>query len=164
MIGNKMSPISKYYGYCDRRPFCRYWMFMTVAYEDGGDVSVITNDQSRDHRLGLLLPRPFLRWRSKHCRSFRFSHPCTDSVRTPSVSITPSEAFSFEMQCSASDGALNWHIPIQKDPTPKPGSLSEKWLCVRFPNHTTRDSGDEDALSELLLGLCDSKSPNANDI
>ncbi len=137
-------------------------MFMTVAYEDGGDVSVVTNDQGRDHRLGLLLPRPFLRWRAKHCRAFRFSHACTDSAGSPSLSIKPSEAFSFEMQCAASEGALNWHIPIEKDETHMPGSsLSGKWLCVRFPNHTTCDSGDEDALSELLLGLSDSNTKSS---
>ena len=50
-----------------------YWMYFTVAYPDTAKPSfVITNDETRDHRMGLLEPRAFGRWRSTHVKNFDF--------------------------------------------------------------------------------------------
>ena len=118
-----------------------YWMYLTVAHEDpsvGGPVgtvnaaarhaSVVTNDETRDHRIGLILDeRAFLRWRTTHVRRFDLQPSASkhkDKLRSPkydklssSLTIFPTAPFSRELQrLSCEEGNPNklirWHIPI----------------------------------------------------
>ena len=95
-----------------------YWMAASVATSEG--VRVVSNDLMRDHRLALLQPRPFLRWKTTQMLRFAFSHAHqiglsnTSGWQPPQVTLQDPVPFSVEMQrCSTPDGHCSWHIPIR---------------------------------------------------
>ncbi|KAG5188557.1 hypothetical protein JKP88DRAFT_347850 [Tribonema minus] len=51
-----------------------YWMYLTVAFDNvAAPVTVVSNDLMRDHRLALLEPTPFVRW--KRTQQMRYYFP-----------------------------------------------------------------------------------------
>ncbi|CAM9249804.1 unnamed protein product [Chrysoparadoxa australica] len=48
-----------------------YWMYASVAFDDA-PCNVISNDLMRDHRLALLEPTPFRRWKATQMRRYGF--------------------------------------------------------------------------------------------
>jgi hypothetical protein len=96
-----------------------YWMLGSVCRDDA-PARVVSNDQMRDHRLALLEPRPFLRWKTSQLVRFNLSH-AYEPDRLAAGEITPPEfqlrrppAYSPEIQRSvAADGRRVWHIPVK---------------------------------------------------
>jgi len=99
-----------------------YWMLSTVV-DDIESVRVVTNDQMRDHRLALLDPRPFLRWKTTKIIRFDFSHAWeTDkivngTIDVPRVTLIQPPLVSPEIQRSTDDEHLIWHFPIRSNVT-----------------------------------------------
>jgi hypothetical protein len=73
---------------------------------------LITNDQMRDHKLGLMEPRLFRRWTSCYIVNYSF----TAFVRTESldreISFSTSDFFSREIQRNESVSGTVWHFPV----------------------------------------------------
>eukprot|EP00639_Heterosigma_akashiwo_P010553 CAMPEP_0206372720 /NCGR_PEP_ID=MMETSP0294-20121207/7276_1 /ASSEMBLY_ACC=CAM_ASM_000327 /TAXON_ID=39354 /ORGANISM="Heterosigma akashiwo, Strain CCMP2393" /LENGTH=655 /DNA_ID=CAMNT_0053820151 /DNA_START=139 /DNA_END=2103 /DNA_ORIENTATION=- len=95
-----------------------YWMYATVVNRDGQAeeeeedkeghrLMVVTNDKMRDHRLSLLTPRPFFRWRSTQIMNFDIRKEQDIPYLVATVLDPP--VFSREVQMT--DNGV-WHVPI----------------------------------------------------
>jgi len=95
-----------------------YWMLSTVI-DEGETVRVVTNDQMRDHRLALLDPRPFLRWKTTRIIRFDFSHAwepekiANGTSDIPQVTLIQPPVISPEIQRSSDEEHMIWHFPIR---------------------------------------------------
>ncbi|CAM9659818.1 unnamed protein product, partial [Laminaria digitata] len=116
-----------------------YWLYAAVAFDDI-PMTVISNDRTRDHRMSLAEPVPFLRWRTTQLAKFELSwglmhlmarkDPSEASKglnsqgwpkRPPSVAIQAPPSFTRDIQKSH-QGC--WHLPAGGD---------DDWLCVDVP-------------------------------
>jgi len=92
---------------------------------------VISNDHMRDHRLFLLEPRPFLRWKSTQILRFELDHAyeplriAAEEISVPTVQLSSPPVFSAEIQRivtpgggggaeegGGEDARVTWHVPI----------------------------------------------------
>jgi len=131
-----------------------YWMYATLTQEGA---FVVTNDEMRDHRLGLLGPREFRRWREKHVVRFDLGAgggqwPNDDGLESPpplDVTIVPTALFSRESQ-QVEGHPRHWHLPIG-DRARDPG---RSWLCLALPEGAAEgDAAEGGAVRALLEGL-----------
>mmetsp|Transcript_58217 Transcript_58217/g.131889 ORF Transcript_58217/g.131889 Transcript_58217/m.131889 type:complete len:229 (-) Transcript_58217:211-897(-) len=152
-----------------------FWMFASVAERPelpvgepkASVVTVVTNDEARDHRLAVDA-RAFMRWQSSQVRNFEF----TGSIdETPTLHIAARAPYSSEAQppeyesLGSACGVGHWHIPIKPSTT---ASAEEKklvsdWACVSIPlgregtgssGHTKgADKTPDSAISDLLGAL-----------
>ena len=102
---------------------------------------VVTNDETRDHRISLVEPRAFNRWREANCAKFSFSRVEGALVRT---NIQPLAPFSREIQREG----CSWLLPIDKGGNDEV-ALSERglsWVCVRIPEGSEAGGGLESML------------------
>ncbi|CAM9325994.1 unnamed protein product, partial [Sphacelaria rigidula] len=85
-----------------------YWMYAAVAFDDI-PMTVISNDKTRDHRMSLAEPVPFLRWRTTQLAQFDLSFGLLNAARQvvnshgwpltpPTVAIQSSPTFTRDVQ------------------------------------------------------------------
>ncbi|CAM9560077.1 unnamed protein product [Discosporangium mesarthrocarpum] len=104
-----------------------YWMLFTILSPEGR-ACVVTNDEMRDHRMALLQPVPFQRWKNTQVRRFRilWDSACTSrqGTRTPlEVVVQDPPHFTRDMQGTSPRGGVStWHIPL--------GDTGDQWLCL----------------------------------
>lgn len=76
---------------------------------------LVTNDQMRDHRLSLLQPREFRRWRSCHIVNYEIEPFDEDEwEENRDVIFTPADFFSREIQgnSDSTGSSTAWHFPV----------------------------------------------------
>jgi len=81
---------------------------------------LVSNDQMRDHRLALLEPRLFRRWKNSYIVNFRVSRGINTGTTEGDTDIRlyPADVFSEEIQGNTApekDGGLCgtvWHFPV----------------------------------------------------
>ena len=116
-----------------------YWMISSVANQtssskvirvSAGDNTgrfpglrpmLVTNDQMRDHRLSLLEPRLFRRWKSCHIVNYDIKPYQNDEWEERTVEFKPADFFSREIQSKKDprrEGTLVWHFPVSEWPEP----------------------------------------------
>mmetsp|Transcript_48357 Transcript_48357/g.139083 ORF Transcript_48357/g.139083 Transcript_48357/m.139083 type:complete len:133 (-) Transcript_48357:2013-2411(-) len=98
---------------------------------------LITNDQMRDHKLDLLEPREFRRWRSCHIVSYDitpFEKNEWEDKRI--VELSPADFFSREIQGNLHGNGKTtvWHFPVSE--WEEPGARFCIWIDdVESDNH-----------------------------
>lgn len=125
-----------------------YWMLasvsnQTTARSNGHDLLVplsesegqfpgirpmlVTNDQMRDHKLGLLEARMFRRWCSCHIVNYNFTDLYIDEWEERPVDFFSADFFSREIQGNpSSSGSMAWHFPVSEWD-------EHERLCIRIP-------------------------------
>mmetsp|Transcript_21649 Transcript_21649/g.28031 ORF Transcript_21649/g.28031 Transcript_21649/m.28031 type:complete len:613 (-) Transcript_21649:40-1878(-) len=101
-----------------------YWMYSSVAIDKFPSM-VVSNDKMRDHRLSLLAPRPFYRWKNTQIMNYRFAWP-EDEERNDdnvSVEVINPPVYSREIQCTTNKV---WHFPLNVSEDAE----NKEWLCV----------------------------------
>lgn len=76
---------------------------------------LVTNDQMRDHKLGLLKSREFRRWSSCHIVNYQIEKTDGDEWEEKTTMLFPADFFSREIQCNPwGEGAARdaWHFPV----------------------------------------------------
>ncbi|GKY97322.1 hypothetical protein MPSEU_000690600 [Mayamaea pseudoterrestris] len=91
----------------------------------GGRPVLISNDQMRDHKIGMLEPRLFRRWYSNFIVNYNFAGFVNDACTSEEIDFTPADFYSREIQANAAAGATVWHMPISE--------TEDEWLCIRIP-------------------------------
>lgn len=93
---------------------------------------LVSNDQMRDHKMNLLEPRLFRRWRSNYIVNYNFCAFVDGVCTNPDIQFTPPDAFSWEIQGN-DDGRGNsvWHLPLK--------DTENEWLCLRLPTQGSVD-------------------------
>jgi hypothetical protein len=116
-----------------------YWMLASVANQTAsyryGDMYVstddeserfpglrpmlVTNDQMRDHKLELLEPREFRRWKSCHIVNYNVSsitEAADGDDAEMQLTFYPADFFSREIQgnLDQEQKGLAWHIPVME--------------------------------------------------
>jgi hypothetical protein len=108
-----------------------YWMLASVANQTESRLYVatdnrdgrfpgmrpilVTNDNMRDHRLSLLEPREFRRWKSCHVVNYAIGAYESTEWESRNLSLFPADFFSREMQGNSHPGyagATVWHFPV----------------------------------------------------
>jgi hypothetical protein len=111
-----------------------YWMLASVsnqtdarqlsdlgvsANDEGGRFPglrpmLITNDQMRDHKLELLEPREFRRWRSCHIVNYDIAAYEKNEWEERTVQFVPADFFSREIQGNLHGNGKDmvWHFPV----------------------------------------------------
>lgn len=107
-----------------------------VSHEEGGRWPgsrpvVLTNDQIRDHKVGLMEPKLFNRWYSNTIVNYNFTGFVDDECIDPEIGFSPADFFSREIQMNKSGGGNAWHFPVHD-------WESTDWFCVRIPSTTSR--------------------------
>jgi len=87
---------------------------------------LVSNDQMRDHRLGLMEPMLFRRWKSNHIVNYEFSPFIGESNSSENISFNVANVFSREIQHNEANGETVWHFPIQ--------DAFDRWFCCRLPS------------------------------
>ena len=126
-----------------------YWILASVAKQTkscaGRDLTVpvgdpnrwpgtrpvlISNDQMRDHRLGMLEPMPFKRWYSNVIVNYNFTAFFGDKCKHKEIGFAPTNFYSREIQrnLNESDAGV-WHFPLA-------GTVDE-WFCICLQNKLT---------------------------
>ncbi|CAM9254644.1 unnamed protein product [Choristocarpus tenellus] len=107
-------------------------MYFTVnePREGGERACVVTNDEMRNHRVELLEPTPFDRWKKTQVSRFHLEVAGAEGRRdedlchtktTPSnLIVTQSPPFTRDMQVIN----RSWHIPVQGN--------ADQWVCINF--------------------------------
>jgi len=128
-----------------------YALMATVASQPAPKrpVFVVTNDLLRDHRLALLEPRVFQKWKNVSLVRFMFEFPVPASAtkdpeqffakggKLPRFWVDHSPDCSVEIQQSIKSNltgemqreSMTWHIPILPD--------AVDWLCCRLSTYET---------------------------
>ena len=84
---------------------------------------LITNDQMRDHKLGMLEPMLFRRWYSNYIVNYNFPAFVGSECSHPDIGFSPADFFSREIQCNAmSNGNKVWHFPVS--------DMQDVWFCL----------------------------------
>lgn len=107
-----------------------YWMIASVADPRAAEVvqaenptgrfpglrpMLVTNDQMRDHKLALLEPRLFRRWKGSHIVKYKIQPYQENEWETRQVDFAPADFFSREIQVNEASGPMSgraWHIPV----------------------------------------------------
>jgi hypothetical protein len=92
----------------------------------GGRPVLISNDQMRDHKVGLLEPRLFRRWFSNFIVNYAFDGYVDGKCSDVEIEFTPADFYSREIQSNDSCGSTVWHFPIAE--------TEDEWLCIRIPS------------------------------
>jgi hypothetical protein len=139
-----------------------YWMYASVLPSEKL-LRVVSNDQMRDHRLSLLEPRPFLRWKATQICRFELSHAFESSkvadgtLDVPTMRLMDPPNFSSEIQRNNADegsGGPVWHIPIGGDgQTDAPHTVAAMASTTRPPGGWWFDGGDKRPKQWLYLRL-----------
>mmetsp|Transcript_14375 Transcript_14375/g.21322 ORF Transcript_14375/g.21322 Transcript_14375/m.21322 type:complete len:396 (-) Transcript_14375:120-1307(-) len=116
-----------------------YWMIMTVFYKSG-KTFVVSNDRMRDHRLSLLEPTPFARWKKTQQRHFSFERVSPLDIEEPEIILNKIATFTRDVQVS--DEGI-WHLPIlsenestlnkENNDDFEAEVVGEGWLCIDLP-------------------------------
>ena len=93
----------------------------------GARPMLLTNDQMRDHKLGLLEPRLFRRWTSCYIVNYSFSAFVGAETSDREMSFSMADCFSREIQSNESKNGTSWHFPVND------WDLDDRF-CVRIPN------------------------------
>ncbi len=127
-----------------------YWMLASVSDQtvsrNGIDIDVkpdsvdgkwpgarpmlISNDQMRDHKLGLLEPRLFRRWMSCYIVNYSFTAFVGKESADKEISFSTADIFSREIQCNQTNDGNAWHFPVRD------WALDDR-LCIRIPKKRT---------------------------
>lgn len=122
-----------------------YWMLASVANQTDSrlDVStddpqgrfpglrplLISNDMMRDHRLELLEPRLFRRWKNCHIVNYKIRPFVDNEWEERGVGLAPADFFSREIQgnevADAGNKCTAWHFPVTEWAEPHR-------LCIRI--------------------------------
>ena len=87
---------------------------------------LISNDQMRDHRHGMLEPRLFRRWYSACIVNYHFLRFIGAKCENQEIGFSSPDTVSREIQGnSTGNGGMVWHFPID--------DTENEWLCVRIP-------------------------------
>ena len=101
---------------------------------------LITNDQMRDHRLGMLEPMLFRRWYSNYIVNYNFPAFVGKECAHPEIGFSPADFFSREIQCNRTeDGSNVWHFPVSDQ--------QDVWFCLCIRN---QGQDDEKQVSDDL--------------
>ena len=123
-----------------------YWMLASVSEQTKSrkdtdlDVSVdnavgrwpgarpmlISNDQMRDHKLGLMEPRLFRRWFGCYMVNYNFTAFVGQESVDREIGFSTADFFSREIQGHETDSGTVWHIPVTE------WKLDDR-LCIRIP-------------------------------
>jgi hypothetical protein len=114
-----------------------YWMYASVANSKG--LTVVTNDETRNHRPASLDMRIFHRWRQSKVRRFYFKLGLSSLKE---LTIFPLAQYCREMQSGTSPrSTYHWHIPVDDhidETEPYDNKVSSKsWLCIHLPVEAT---------------------------
>jgi hypothetical protein len=122
-----------------------YWIMASVSQQTasrkGEDLSIppddpsgrwpgtrpvlITNDQMRDHKLGMLEPMIFRRWYSNYIVNYNFPAFVGGECSHPDIGFGAADFFSREIQCNRMEdgsGANIWHFPVS--------DKQDTWFCL----------------------------------
>lgn len=94
---------------------------------------LITNDQMRDHKLGLLEPRLFRRWTSCYIVNYSFTAFVRDASIDREISFSTADFFSREIQSHKTTTGTAWHFPVSD------WGLDDRF-CVRIPRVSPNES------------------------
>lgn len=96
----------------------------------GGRPVLVSNDQMRDHKVGMLEPRLFRRWYSNFIVNYSFAGFINDHCISDGIQFSPADFYSREIQGNKLNGAVAWHFPIL--------DTEDEWFCLRLPlSHTS---------------------------
>ena len=93
----------------------------------GARPMLVTNDQMRDHKLGLLEPRLFRRWTSCYIVNYSFAAFVGKESSDREIGFSTADCFSREIQSNESKKGTSWHFPVND------WDLDDRF-CVRIPN------------------------------
>ena len=128
-----------------------YWMLASVSNQtksrNGVDLDVpvdnkdgrwpgarpmlISNDQMRDHKLGLFEPRLFRRWFGCYIVNYNFTAFVGRESVDREIGFSTADIFSREIQANETDAGTTWHIPVSD------WNLDDRF-CIRIPSKTAR--------------------------
>ena len=86
-----------------------YWLYAAVYQGEASQVSVVTNDQMRDHHFNMLAPRYFLKWRERHQVKMDVK-PSRSHASGYAVTLKYPSQYSHRVQ-PAVDGSA-WYFPV----------------------------------------------------
>eukprot|EP00903_Cladosiphon_okamuranus_P019498 g17931.t1 len=138
-----------------------------TGIDGGARLTVVSNDEMRNHRMALLEPVPFKRWRNSQVRGFHFPlvspaeepsgpsasatssaggkevserdrHSPTPTLDSPPPPPIVSPAPSFTRDMQVLKHA--WHIPIRGQ---QDGEPSTRWLCINLASLVDEDGGGQ---------------------
>jgi hypothetical protein len=95
---------------------------------------VLTNDNMRDHKLGLLEPMLFRRWYSNYIVNYTFAAFVGRECTHPDIGFHPADFFSREIQGNRlnnheeNDWSMVWHFPI--------ADKVDEWFCISIRSPT----------------------------
>ncbi len=93
----------------------------------GARPMIISNDQMRDHKLGLLEPRLFRRWFGCYIVNYNFTAFVGSESVDREIGFSPADIFSREIQANNTESGKAWHIPVND------WNLDDRF-CIRIPN------------------------------
>lgn len=89
---------------------------------------LLSNDQMRDHKLGMIEPFLFRRWYSNFIVNFNFAAFVNGKPTQNDIGFSAADFFSREIQSNTDDdGNTVWHFPIDSE-------HGDEWLCVSIKN------------------------------
>ncbi len=88
---------------------------------------LVTNDQMRDHKLGLMEPRLFRRWTSCYITNYSFTAFVNSECIDREISFSTADFFSREIQRNETSTGTVWHFPV------KDWGLNDRF-CIRIPD------------------------------
>jgi hypothetical protein len=94
----------------------------------GARPMLISNDQMRDHKLGLLEPRLFRRWYSCYIVNYNFTAFVGKESVDREIGFSTADFFSREIQSNKTDAGTVWHIPVSD------WKLDDRF-CIRIPRN-----------------------------
>jgi hypothetical protein len=87
---------------------------------------LLSNDQMRDHKIGMMEPMLFRRWHSNFIVNYNFAAFVDGECPHPEIGFRAADAFSREIQGNPMpDGSVALHFPIQE--------TDDEWFCIRIP-------------------------------
>jgi len=87
---------------------------------------LVTNDQMRDHKLGLLEPRLFRRWISCYIVNYSFTAFVGAESVDREIGFSTADFFSREIQSNETSTGAAWHFPVSD------WNLDDRF-CIRIP-------------------------------
>jgi hypothetical protein len=88
---------------------------------------LITNDQMRDHKLGLMEPRLFRRWTSCYIVNYSFTAFVKAESIDREIGFSTADFFSREIQRNETNTGAVWHFPVSD------WDLDDRF-CIRIPD------------------------------
>ncbi|CAM9860264.1 unnamed protein product [Phaeothamnion confervicola] len=129
-----------------------FWMYGTVAIDDGPGSLALSNDQVRNHGLSeRLKPSLLARWRSTHLARFHFETPW-ERLERPEKEFRPQLLWPEPLAMRVQGARWHWHVPVPLPEASPAGASASGGVAAMADAGGNAEGGDENDGKEDDVG------------